>query len=258
MADPIVVVASHTDAPAWSFARRYAAQGVCLLTPADLSYCGWSYRAGNMETSMAVIGGQRIAARDIRGVVTRLPAVSEADLEHIAVPDRAYVAAEMQAFLLSWLTALRCPVLNRPTPSCLAGPAWWPAQWTQAAARLGLPVTTVIAQASFARPPSTRGTSRPTCVTVTVIGQRIIGTVDPLLARQARALATAAGVDLLAVRFSSRASGATFVGAHLWPNIAAAPIAAAVFDYLHHAAHGEKRRDFPGGSATGRSSACGA
>jgi hypothetical protein len=59
---------------------------------------------------------------------------------------------------------------------------------------------------------------------------------------------------LLAVRFSGRASDATFVGAHLWPNIAAASIAAAVFAYLRHAAPGEERRDFPGGSATGQSS----
>jgi hypothetical protein len=254
----IVVVASCTDAPAWGFARRYAAQGVYLLTPADLSHCGWYYRVGDIETSIAVIGGQRIAACDIRGVITRLPAVSEDDLEHIVALDRAYVAAEMQAFLFSWLTALRCPVLNRPAPSCLAGPAWRPAQWIRAAARLGLPVMTVVEQASFARTLSTSGTSRPKCVTVTVVGQRIIGTVDPLLAQQARALATAAGVDLLAVRFSRRASGATIVGAHLWPNIAAAPIAAAVFDYLHNAAPGEEQRDFPGGSATGRSSTCGA
>src|SRR5262245_59736765 len=132
----IVVVASRTDAPARNFVRRYAAQGVYLLTPADLSHCGWSYRVGHIEASMAVIGGQRMAARDLRGVVTRLPAVSEDDLEHIAAPDRAYVAAEMQAFLFSWLTALRCPVLNRPAPSCLAGPAWRPAQWSRAAARL--------------------------------------------------------------------------------------------------------------------------
>jgi hypothetical protein len=255
MANPVVVVASRTDAPAQGFVRRYTAQGVYLLTPADLSHRGWYYRVGDIETSMAVIGGQRIAARDLRGVVTRLSVVSEDDLEHIATPDRAYVAAEMQAFLLSWLTALRCPVLNRPAPACLAGPAWRPAQWTQAAARLGLPVTTVVEQASFARTRSARGTSRPQCITVTVVGQRIIGTVDPLLARQARALATAAGVDLLAVRFSSRASGATFVDAHLWPDIATAPIAMAVFDYLHNAAHGKERRDFPGGSATGRSSA---
>jgi hypothetical protein len=255
MADPIVVVARYTDAPALGFARRYAAQGVCLLTPVDLSHCGWLHRVGDIETSIAVIGGQRIAARNIRGVVTRLPAVSEDDLEHIVAPDRAYVAAEIQAFLLSWLTALRCPVLNRPVPACLAGPAWRPAQWTQAAAHLGLPVTPVVEHVSFTRTRSAIGTSRPKCVTVTVIGQRIIGAVEPLLARQARALATAAGVDLLAVRFSSRASDATFMGAHLWPNIAAAPIAAAVFAYLHNTVPGGEWRDFPGGSATGWSSA---
>jgi hypothetical protein len=65
-------------------------------------------------------------------------------------------------------------------------------------------------------------------------------------------------VDLLAVCFSRRTSGATFVGAHLWPNLAAAPIAAAVFDHLQGAVHGEEQCDFPGGSTTGQSSARGA
>jgi len=247
-----VVVASRMDAMARTFARRYGARGVCLLTPADLSHPGWCYRPGDLDTAMAVIGGQHIAVRDITGVVTRLPSVSEYEIDHIAAVDRAYVAAEMQAILLSWLTALRCPVLNRPTPPCLGGPAWCPAQWVKVAARLGMPVTTVHRHAMFSGKPATKRAPRPQGVTVTIVGQRVIGTVDPVLACQARALATAAGVDLLAVRFSGREHGAAFVGAELWPNIAAAVVAHAVLDYFHvRATHGE-RHDFPSRTATGQ------
>src|SRR5262245_11315960 len=194
-----VVVASRMDAIARTFARRYGARGVCLLTPDDLSHPGWCYRLGDLGTAVAVIGGQRTVMRDIAGVITRLPSVSECEIAHIAAADRAYVAAEMQAFLLSWLTALRCPVLNRPTPPCLGGPAWCPAQWVQMAARLGMPITTVCRHATFSGKPATKSAPRPKGAMVTIVGQRVIGTVDPVLARQARALATAAGVELLAV-----------------------------------------------------------
>lgn len=234
MADRIfVVVASCADSAAQAFVRRYAGQGLRLLTPEDLSCAGWCYRLGAMETAMAMIGGQPVAVCNIAGVITRLPFVSTDDIDHIAAADRAYVAAEMQAFLFSWLTALRCPVLNRPTAHCLAGPAWSPAQWVNVAARLGLPVTTACQHARFPGVPSTRGVSRPQGVTVTVVGQRAIGRVAVALRRQAHALATAAGADLLVVRFSGRADGAAFVGAHVWPNLAATTVATAVWDYLH-------------------------
>jgi hypothetical protein len=241
MADKVfVVVASRADSAAQAFVRRYAGQGLRLLTPDDLSCVGWCYRLGAIETAMAVIGGQPVAVRDIAGVITRLPFVSEYDVDHIAAADRAYVAAEMQAFLFSWLTALTCPVLNRPTPHCLAGLAWSPAQWVNAAARLGLPVATARQHARFPGTPATRGVSRPQDATVTIVGQRSIGRVTPALARQAHALAAVVGVELLAVRFSGRAEGATFVGAHVWPNIAATTVATAVWDYLHTRAGPER------------------
>jgi hypothetical protein len=243
MADQVfVVVASRVDTAAQAFVRRYAGQGLRLLTPDDLSCAGWCYRLGAIETAVAVLGGQPMAVRDIAGVMTRLPLVSEDDVEHIAAADRAYVAAETQAFLFSWLTALRCPVLNRPTPYCLAGPAWSPAQWVNAAARLGLPVLTAYQHARFPGTPPTRGVSRPQGATVTIVGQRAIGRVAPALARQAHALAAVVGVELLAVRFSGRTHGAAFVGAHLWPNIAAPTVATAVWDYLRTRAGPERPR----------------
>jgi hypothetical protein len=68
--------------------------------------------------------------------------------------------------------------------------------------------------------------------TVTIVGQRHVGAVDPLLARQARLLADAAGVDLLAVRFSGAQAGCLFVGVDLWPDITHDDVADAVVEYF--------------------------
>src|SRR5260370_39218073 len=54
-------------------------------------------------------------------------------------------------------------------------------------------------------------------IEVTVVGERCIGNSDSTLVRQARQLATAAGVDLLSVRFNHR--DGTFSGVNLWPDL---------------------------------------
>jgi hypothetical protein len=146
----LVVVASHWDSAAQSFVERRTAHSVHLMTPNDLSQVGWSHRLGDAAGSTAVIAGRQISALDVAGVVTRLPSVAERDLPYITPVDRAYVAAEMNAFLLSWLTELKCPLLNRPSPQCLSGPYWRPEKWVQTADRLGIPVIPTLA-GSFLR-----------------------------------------------------------------------------------------------------------
>jgi hypothetical protein len=140
----LVVVASSQDRIAAAIAGRWASEpgsgGAAVLTCRDLSVAGWSYRPGQGARSRAVVGGRRVAAREIEGVLVRLPHVPLDELAHIAPDDREYVAEEMRAFLLSWLSDLPCPVLNRPTPTSLAGPGWSPAQWIVAATRVGLRV----------------------------------------------------------------------------------------------------------------------
>ena len=229
----ILVVANRRDAPARAFVERYAAHGVCLLTPADLSIAGWYHRLGDIDTAVAVVAGHSLAARDIVGVVTRLPCVVEEDLGHITPIDRAYVAAEMNAFLRFWLQALPCPMLNRPTPLSLSGPLWRHEKWVHTAARLGMLVTPARRRVVCALAPPTPAHLPSAVSTVTIVGQRSVGDVDQVLATQARALADAAGVDLLAVQFSAPGPGAVFVRAHLWPDIAAAGVAEAIYEYFH-------------------------
>ncbi len=102
--------------------------GAGLLEREDLCTAGWRYRVGDPGHGTMVVAGRRVSIRRLRAVVTRRPAVAAEELQHIDPSDRDYLAAEVNAFLVAWLSALPRPVLNRPTPTSLDGPAWGPLQ----------------------------------------------------------------------------------------------------------------------------------
>ena len=52
--------------------------------------------------------------------------------------DREYALSEMQAFYLSWLSAIPGQVVNRPTPQGLSGHWHHISEWALSAARLAL------------------------------------------------------------------------------------------------------------------------
>jgi hypothetical protein len=226
----LVIVASRYDGVAMSLADRWAVHEAALLTCEDLSTAGWRHPVGAAGDSTAVVGGRVVAVEEITGVLTRRPYIVEQELGHIVPDDRAYVASEMMAFLLSWLSSLECPVLNRPTPSGLSGPNWWPERWTHAAAQAGLPVRPARRRAALSD--DAPAAADPAPVTVTVVGERCIGSVDAALAAQARRFSRAVGVDLLAVHFSGPEPGVDFLGANLWPDVSEPEIADAILEYL--------------------------
>jgi hypothetical protein len=155
-----------------------------------------------------VIAGERVRTETIRGVLTRLPIVSEQAVPHIAVEDRAYVAAEMNAFLLAWLSRLACPVLNRPTPTLLNGPSLSRERWLVLAGRAGLKLAS-------RRHRAPQGDLLFAPVVVTVVGGRWFGDVAPELGEGAVRLARLAGTELLGVRFTSVESDGAFANAEL-------------------------------------------
>lgn len=222
----LVVLASAWDDAARELARRWRHLGAQLLTPFDLSRPGWCFKLGGVSTESAVIEGEVIDPSAIRGVLTRLPCVSARELPHIVAEDRDYVAAEMHAFLFAWLSNLRCPVLNRPTAFCLAGPSWRPEQWVHLAASLGMDVEPTRRTVEPGAPirgaglADQHGTS-----SVTVAKERHAGSSDPLLVEQAHQLAAGVGVDFLTVFFRRSTARPRFSGASLWPDIAEPAIA---------------------------------
>jgi hypothetical protein len=232
----LVILASGQDKAAKALAARWAAHDATLLTCSDLSVAGWRHYVGTPEASKVALGGRVLAVEEISAVLTRWPGVHTQELVHIVPEDRAYVASEMTAFLVSWLTQLRCPVLNRPTATSLLGPGWRPEQWVYVAAHLGMPVRPVQRRVKrgdgpptgslYQQPPDLQHSM------VTIVGDRWFGAVEPGLARQARRLADVAGVDLLAVYFSGPEQGAALLGADLWPDLTDDAVADAVLDYL--------------------------
>lgn len=227
----LVILASRQDAVAQTLAARWSAEDVALVTPEALSVRGWRHYPGSPESSAAVLGGREVGECDITGVLSRMWGVGEFDLPHIVAEDRAYVGMEMTAFITSWLYGLPCPVLNRPTPTSLTGLNWREEEWTQRAARLGIPVRTVrrrLAVGAEPEPPPSVGAS---CV-VTVVGKRCVGTADEALKTHARNLAAAAGTGLLDVHFDGAGPDAVFLGVGLWPDVNVPEIADAILEHL--------------------------
>lgn len=243
----LLILASRWDTTAQDIAAAWSDQPVRVMTARDLSHAGWCQSLGTRDGALrqdaavrhdvairhdcAVIDGQPIADAEIQGVLTRLPWVTDAELPEIVAPDRAYVAAEMSAFLLFWLSGLACPVLNEPTPTCLSGPGWRPERWTRAAAEIGMAVRAVQRDSRWKVAPTVFAPATP----VTVVGSQVFGEVHPELRQRARLLAELAHVSLLTVRFCNAERGAEFLSADASPSLDDHSVRAAVLEHFSSA-----------------------
>jgi hypothetical protein len=225
----IVILASPWDPTPGACVARWASRDVGVLTPRDLSLAGWRQRLHGDASDAVVVGGKVVLQKEITGMLTLLPCVSEHDLAHIAPQDLSYVAAEMTAFLVFWLSRLKCPVLNRPTPACLSGPNWPREKWVRVAADAGIPVESVRRRAEIG---ISKIADTAAHVSVTIVGDRVFGEVDPVLHTWARTIAMAASVDLLELRFSGPGPDARFTGANSFPDLSNGALADAVLGYL--------------------------
>lgn len=207
-----------------------------MLTAEDLSVAGWRYRVSDACASIAMIGGQPVQQEKITGVLTRLEWIWESELLEIVENDRGYIAAEMSAFLVSWLSDLKCPILNRPSPGSLNGPAWGKERWNFAASKAGMRVNPIRRRASLA--PASNGEHKEASqsesqVSVTVVGDQCIGDVHETLGQQARRLADLAKMDLLAVQFTNAEPDASFVAAGALADVENIAVAEAVLNYFN-------------------------
>jgi hypothetical protein len=226
VAPGLVVIAGAWDGTARDFAAGQASADAVVLLPRDLSRPGWRFRLGGPDATIAAAGERRFRLAAAGGVLVRLAAVTPADLPHIHAEDRAYVAAELTAFLLAVLTRNDVPVLNRPTPQCLCGPAWPEAKWRRVAASLGLPVTPLHARA--ARDLDWEPPAEPAAARVAVVGETCIGAPNAQLARGAVALARRAAAAMLTVEFDGAGASAAVLRAAPTVDLADARIASAV------------------------------
>lgn len=193
----IAVIGSELDAAAGSLVKAWAGSDAVLLSAQDLCSRGWVFHTRGDDGGMFVAGGLPRPTAALRGVLVRRPAVVAEELPWIAAEDRQYVATEINAFLVAWLASLACPVLNRPTPTSLCGPAWSQTYWQVAAARAGV---------DWAEPGEAgeAGTVRE----IVFCGGLHQGRASRQQCRAAARLAAASGTALLGLRFAGDAVAA--------------------------------------------------
>ncbi|MEO8578526.1 MAG: hypothetical protein ABI556_17570 [Gemmatimonadales bacterium] len=230
----LVVVGSRHDSGACEIVRQWERWGAALLSCEDLSESGWRYSPSDRAASRAVVSGQIIPDTAIRGVLVRRPWVLQQELTQIVPADREFVAAEMSAFLLAWLSQLPCRVLNRPRGTSLCGPNWWPQQWAHMAANVGFQVEPIRLQIPAGAKAKGEENSYPAPqpVEAVVVGDRCLGDVSNDQAADAVKLAAAAGVALLAVWFVHANGRNRFVAANAMPDLKDCRVADAVREYL--------------------------
>lgn len=196
----ILILAHEWDTATHALAGQWVASLAKIVTPRHLSQPGWQYRAGNPDAFRFAIEGESGAVKNIQAIVSRMYWLSEYDLPHIQAADRGYVAAEMNAFLLAFLTEPQCPVVNLPSVNSLCSPFARPESWLKLAAQIGLPTKRLERTARFNQPILPNESNELKKI-VTVIGDDCFGEQAELLFDWARRLAIAAKVQLLQVEF---------------------------------------------------------
>lgn len=243
----LLILASRFDDNAARLAQRWQDQDARVLTCQALSRRGWRFDPARPRCGALVLDEEPVAVDRLRGMLCLLPAVYPSELPHIEPGDREYVAAEMTAFLVAWLTSLPCPVLGRPTPLSLTGPLLRQEQWLREAARAGLPVQPRLRRlpapgrlpiGAPAGPPD----EAPATAVALVAGQPVPAPNDSpppaSITTALAAMACAVGATLLTAHFGQGASSMTFTGATTsvdvqLPEVADAMLAAFT-DQAHH------------------------
>ena len=184
---------------------RCAREDVRVVTPADLSRAGWVHDPHAPQADRMALGDAIFGTDHISAVVTALDFVYPADLPHVHPEDQAFVAAEMTAFLRSWLRCLPCPVIDPPTSSELSGRAGDPSVWSEAVGQ------THVRDGRWAPWPQLKGVS-----IAVVAGHAIAGTSDTATVRIAERLTAAAGVGAAYFTFLDDGHAPALVNALPW------------------------------------------
>jgi hypothetical protein len=223
-----LILCGRADHAARAFAKRFAAQDVRTLTCQEVSRPGWKLAIrGVAETGVdtelrAALGSDLVPGGRVRGVITRLGSVTEQELGHIEAGDRAYVAAEMHAFLFAFLRALPCRKVNQPSPACLYGPNLRGGQWRHLARELDIPVL-------CDTDPAAEGALESE---IAVVGDRLLGAASDEMARWSRRLARGAGVSYLRVRYRCCGDDVKLVEADPYPRLEMEEVGPALLSLL--------------------------
>ena len=150
----ILVLCHPGDAAAlWlaSTMRRLGAPGVELATVEELVYSRRIvYRLGDAGSfgSIVLADGRTLRPETITGLVNRVSYLPTQHFARAESGDRAYAEAELNAFLLAWISGVAGRVINPPLPFALGGGTFALPSLTHFAAMAGLPTRAYSASAS--------------------------------------------------------------------------------------------------------------
>lgn len=226
----LVLCSDHDASGLWAYEglKQCGLEPVELVTGTALSSARrWEHRVGVEGASITITlaDGRTIRGRDVRGVLNRIDYTPPESLVLIRPRDQAYARQELYSFYLSWLSALPCPVLNRPTAGGLSGQWRHISEWIHLAARAGLPVPEY---AESTRNPSSSLTfgvrfapAKAPLTTAIVVSGSVVGAVVPdWLKPGCRRLAELAQTALLGVEFTVAPSQEWgFAGVSILPDL---------------------------------------
>ena len=204
----------------WFVAELRRRHGVAaqIVTPQELVYApDMQHRLDGAEATSSVTLKTHgtLDSASITGLVNRVDFLPDAHLATVNATDRSYMLQELLAIWSSWISALPCPVINRPTATSMAGPMYHPAIWCHNAAAVGLPVAHMVYDTDLPDPVT------PTPVQSAIIcqGQCHSTSVPAYLFGACCDLAAYVGLDMVELFFGSGPNGTVFSYASPIPDL---------------------------------------
>lgn len=198
----ILVVSNVANESAIDLIETFS-PGVASLVTASTLHRNFkaAVSVGDLSSAQLTIGGVRIRATEITGVVTTVAYFLPQEFYEVEPADREYVCAEVRAFFIYLLTVLRCKKLNPPTPKSLSGLGLHRIEWMKAARGWGIPVWA--GRIRNGLPVTDEAAERPR-LRATVIGDAIVEDDLPgRVCEYAQALARAFEMPYVRLRFAA-------------------------------------------------------
>jgi hypothetical protein len=220
----IVIVGSRHDPVARGLAGAWPEAALCSAE--DLVSPGWVWPLeppkGDRRRPARkwVIAGDVVDDRELTGIFLRRSAVYPEELAGVHREDRAYLAAEAQAFLSCVLATTAARVVNPVVDGAFGEEALRPDRWPLAAQAAGLAMHP-IRMCSKPRRSSVQGTSR----VVEVVGGDVIGDAPQRLRSGAAGLTADLGLSWATCIFDQQHRLVTITAARPPGPVAAAALA---------------------------------
>ncbi|MBI4539869.1 MAG: hypothetical protein HY704_10220 [Gemmatimonadetes bacterium] len=160
-----LVICHPWDLPAlWAYrglTRRGLGPLELVSVEALLAATRWEHRlsANGAFFDVTLVDGRRFTSESVAGVLNRILVAAPPQLLSVVPSDRRYAEQEFLALVLSWLNAVRGPVLNPATPQGLSGRWRSEPEWRVVAAQAGLSVTPFRVSSAMPAHPGSSGVS---------------------------------------------------------------------------------------------------